>query len=142
VGTIGTWIVGLALGFSLIHLPFLAAFSYAPLLRSSGKGLLEAVYISAVALTTLGSGDIIAGTDARRLVEAVEAAAGAATITAAISYVLSVYPWLPTLEPPTLWIGDLEPSDRFALARGGRGVVSGCTGRCRLWVDVAAARWR
>ena len=61
-----------------MYLPFLDAFSYASLLRSGGKGLLDAVSISAVALTTLGYGDIVAGTDALRLATVVEAAAGAA----------------------------------------------------------------
>src|SRR5215218_7912113 len=31
---------------------------------------------------------------------------------------------------------------RTASIRGGRGVISGCTGGCRLWVDVADARRR
>ncbi|MDP8967590.1 MAG: potassium channel family protein, partial [Actinomycetota bacterium] len=54
----------------------------------------EALYLSSVALTTVGFGDVVAGNDALRLVTTFESASGFGAITAAISYVLSLYPML------------------------------------------------
>jgi voltage-gated potassium channel Kch len=88
------WIGGLWLGYALIYLPSVDTLAYAPSVAFGHRGLLEALYLSAVALTTVGFGDVVASTDALRLVTTLEAASGFGVITAAISYVLSLYPML------------------------------------------------
>lgn len=90
-GTFVVWIVGLWLGFALLYLPFMDDLSYAPTVPFGQRGLFEALYVSAVALTTVGFGDVVGGTDALRLVTVLESATGLAATTAAITYLLSSY---------------------------------------------------
>ena len=100
------WVGGLWLGFALIYLPFVASLGYdAPGLGA--KGALEALYLSAVALTTVGFGDVVAHTDALRLVTVLESASGLAAFTAAITYVISVYPLVSSIRGTALRLSDL-----------------------------------
>ena len=101
------WVGGLWLGFALIYLPFVGSLAYdAP--GIGAKGPLEALYLSAVALTTVGFGDVVAHTDALRLVTVLESASGLAAFTAAITYVISVYPLVSSIRGTALRLSDLE----------------------------------
>lgn len=88
------WIGGLWVGFALVYLPSVEALAYAPAVPFGDHDIVDALYLSAVALTTLGFGDVVAHADGLRLVTTLESASGLGVITAAISYVLSLYPML------------------------------------------------
>ena len=61
-----------------------------------------------MALTTVGFGDVVAHTDALRLVTVLESASGLAAFTAAITYVISVYPLVSSIRGTALRLSDLE----------------------------------
>lgn len=88
------WIAGLWLGFALIYLPYVDTLAYASSVPFGDRGVAEALYLSLVALTTLGFGDVVAHSDALRLVTTFESASGFGVFTASISYVLALYPML------------------------------------------------
>ncbi len=101
------WVGILWLGFALIYLPFVERLVYnAP--GYGDKGIPEALYLSAIALTTVGFGDVVAHTDALRLVTVLESASGLAAFTAAITYVISVYPLVSSIRGTALRLSDLE----------------------------------
>ncbi|WP_435271525.1 potassium channel family protein [Streptomyces sp. 1222.5] len=87
-----TWVVGLWVGFAVIYASHLDQIVSSPQLRTNGQGLLDAFYLSGVALTTVGFGDVVAGTAALRLVTVAEGATGLAVFGAGIAYLLAVYP--------------------------------------------------
>lgn len=118
------WAVGLWLGYAFVYLPSIEDFSYDQPESFGQRGLTEALYVSGVALTTVGFGDIVATTDLLRLVTVLESWSGLVAITAAITYVISVYPLISSVRGSALRLSDLEaPTPRGAarlLASGGR----------------------
>ena len=86
------WVTALWIGFGLIYLASVDRLSYAPSVDFGERDPAEALYLSATALTTVGFGDVVASSDALRFVTVLEAASGLAVITAAITYLISVYP--------------------------------------------------
>lgn len=105
VSLLAAWIVGLWLGFGLVLIPSIAHFSSS--IRLGHGGLLAALYASATDLTTLGIGDLLPATPGARAAVAAEAVAGVATVSAAISYVLSVYPLATQTRAYALLLSDL-----------------------------------
>lgn len=101
------WLGGLLAGYALIYLPFLDRFDGA----SQPQGFVDALYVSGVALTTVGFGDVVTTSGALRLVMVAEAATGLATFTAAIAYLLSVYPLFIGLRCTALMISDRDLLD-------------------------------
>jgi hypothetical protein len=70
-------------------------FSYSASLRPAGRGdLLDAFYLSLVTLATLGFGDIVPTSHGMRIVAPLEALIGFTLLTAAVSWVLQIYPAL------------------------------------------------
>jgi hypothetical protein len=94
--TIGLWTVGLTVGGALIYWPRLTE----DFLVASGLNLAEnesfadAVYVSMVTLGTLGYGDLTPQTTFLRFAMPLQALIGFALFTAAISWIMSVYPAL------------------------------------------------
>jgi len=86
------WVVLFWVGYALVYLPNLTDLAFRSSVDYDDRDLLEALYFSGMALSTVGFGDIVAGTDGYRIISVLEAATGFAVITAAISYLLSVYP--------------------------------------------------
>jgi hypothetical protein len=91
-GQFAAWVVTLWVGFALIYLPSVERLAYTPTIDFGDRTLVEALYLSATALTTVGFGDLVAGSDALRMVTVLESASGLAVITGAITYLMSVYP--------------------------------------------------
>ncbi len=91
-----TWAVMVVVGSALIYWPHVPeAFSYSPGLMPEERGdLPDALYLSIVALATLGLGDIVPTAGWLRLLVPLEALLGFALLTAAVSWVLQVYPAL------------------------------------------------
>jgi hypothetical protein len=105
VSLLVAWIAGLWLGFGLVLLPSIGDFASS--VRVGHGGLLAALYASATNLTTLGIGDLLPASAGARMVVAAEALAGVATMSAAISYVLSVYPLATQTRAYALLLSDL-----------------------------------
>ena len=100
------WVFGMWLGYALVYLPFVESFAYEPSVRFGAKGLLEALYLSGAAITTAGFGDVVATGGVLRLVTVLEAASGFGVLSAAISFVLSVYPLISQLRSTSLHLAD------------------------------------
>ena len=90
------WLLGLILGWAFIYWPHLPeAFLLSPgVVPERNAGFLDAVYVSMVTLGTLGYGEIAPQTTWLRLLAPLQALIGFATFTAAISWILSIYPSL------------------------------------------------
>jgi hypothetical protein len=91
---IGAW-AGLAVvGWAFLYLPHLpGGFVYADGVPQEG-GFAEAVYISMVTLSTVGFGEIVAGSPGLRLLSAFQAVTGFGLLTATVSWILQMYPAL------------------------------------------------
>lgn len=90
------WLVLSVLGWALVYLPHMpGSFSFSPglspLLRSD---VVDAVYLSTVTLGTLGFGDIVPVSTWLRFLVPLQALSGFAVLTAAVTWVLQLYPAL------------------------------------------------
>jgi ion channel len=96
VTILAVWALLLAFGWALVLWPhFPAGFVFAQELGPAPRhDLVEAFYMSLVTLGTIGYGDISPASNLMRLLSPVEALLGFALLTAAISWLLSVYPAL------------------------------------------------
>lgn len=92
VANVVAWVALLWVGWALIYLPHMDDFAYTPSVEYSGRDFWEALYFSGMSLSTVGFGDIVAESDALRILSVLEAATGFGLITAAMTYVLSVIP--------------------------------------------------
>jgi len=113
------WLVVVWLGFALIYLPSIETFVYAPTVRFGERDVLDALYVSGVSLTTVGFGDVVAATDALRLATVLEAAGGLAVITAAITYLLSVYPLVSESRTAARTVGANDADEALRLVLDG-----------------------
>lgn len=87
------WLTLLICGWALVLLPhFPEHFAFAPGAR--GRDSVDALYLSLVTLSTIGYGDVTPAADTLRLLLPLEALLGFGLLTAAVSWVLSVYPAL------------------------------------------------
>jgi hypothetical protein len=116
LATIVLWVSLTWLGFAMIYLPGmpeLFAHQVVP-----GEPILDALYFSAVSLSTVGYGDIAARHPALQLVSALEALAGFALLTTALTYILGVYGVLQQQGAVASMIEDLAggSTDPFDLA--------------------------
>jgi hypothetical protein len=91
-----TWVLLILLGWALVYWPHLpGGFVFGSGLDPTSRaGPLDAVYLSTVTLATLGFGDIVPVADWLRIVVPIQALIGFTLITAAVSWVLQVYPAL------------------------------------------------
>lgn len=131
---VAAWLALLWIGFALIHLPYIEQYSYTPGVPFGDRGIAEALYVSGVSLTTVGFGDVVAPTDLLRGVSILEAASGLGAFTAAITYILAVYPLVTALRSHALHVYDLGVLD----AEGATRVVLGAreTELARLTRDL------
>jgi Ion channel len=89
-----TWLALVVLGGALIYAPHVPeAFVYGPGIEPAG-GFLDAFYLSAVTVGTLGFGDLVPVEPWLRLVVPAQSLIGFALLTAAVSWVVQVYPAL------------------------------------------------
>ena len=96
VVTVALWTAMVVLGWALVYLPHLPdGFNYGSSLDPArSSGLATAVYISFVYVATLGLGDIIPEASWLRLLVPLQALVGFVLLTAAISWILQLYPAL------------------------------------------------
>lgn len=93
---IAAWELLVVLGWALVYLPhlpsgFVLTGSVDPATRG---GLLDAIYLSLVTAATLGFGDIVPAAGWLRLAVPMQALVGFGLLTAAVSWVLQLYPAL------------------------------------------------
>jgi voltage-gated potassium channel Kch len=92
-GLIVFWLLLLSVGFACLYTPWIGD----PTVFSADSalgGFFDALYYSSVTLATLGYGDLLPLTPAFRTLAVFEALTGAVTISAAVAYILAVYPAL------------------------------------------------
>ena len=96
VVTVALWTAMVVLGWALIYLPHLPdGFNYGSSLDPArSSGVVTAVYISFVYVATLGLGDIVPEASWLRLLVPLQALVGFILLTAAISWILQLYPAL------------------------------------------------
>jgi ion channel len=90
------WIVLVVLGWTLIYWPHLAEGFYISegLRESTRGGFPDALYLSMVTVATLGFGDIVPTEEWLRIAVPVQALLGFVLLTAAVTWVLQIYPAL------------------------------------------------
>lgn len=96
LATIAWWAALIVAGFAMIYLPRMpGGFHFGSSLDpAASSDLIASLYLSVVALTTLGLGDIQPATPLLRLAVPVEALLGFLLLTAGISWILQLYPAL------------------------------------------------
>ena len=96
LAVIASWATLTVLGWALVYLPHVPdSFSYSSGLDPAARSpLVDAVYVSLVVVSTLGLGDVVPTTGWLRVVTPIEALTGFALLTAAVTWVLQVYPAL------------------------------------------------
>lgn len=96
LGTVVLWTGLVVIGWTLVYLPHVPEgfyFGSAPSPEQSSDAL-TALYLSLVTVTTLGFGDVTPADPVLRLLTPFEALLGFVLLTAAISWILQVYPAL------------------------------------------------
>jgi hypothetical protein len=96
LGTVMLWTGLVVVGWTLVYLPHMQqGFYFGSALRpEESSDVLAALYLSLVTVATLGFGDITPADPALRLLTPFEALLGFVLLTAAISWILQVYPAL------------------------------------------------
>ena len=94
--TVGVWALLIVLGWALIYLPHMPeAFYFGSSLQPvDSSDVVASLYLSLVAVATLGFGDIVPSNPALRLAIPLQALIGFVLFTAAISWILQIYPAL------------------------------------------------
>ncbi|TFV79337.1 two pore domain potassium channel family protein [Blastococcus sp. CT_GayMR19] len=120
------WVLLILLGWSLVYWPHLpSGFVFGSGLDSSARASwTDAVYLSAVTLATLGFGDIVPADGWLRIAVPVEALLGFPLITAAVSWVLQVYPALTRRRALAVRLSLLRRVDTVGLVAGQRSVLA------------------
>lgn len=128
------WVLLVVLGGALVYWPHLPdAFSFdVGLVPATRDDLLDAVYLSAVTLTTLGFGDVVPVAGWLRIAVPVQALVGFALLTAAVSWVLQVYPALARRRAVAVRLALLRRVGTAGLVTGGPSPLA-----ARLLHDVA-----
>lgn len=95
LAVVATWAVLVAAGWAMVYLAGMpGGFSYSGIGPAGRGGPVDAVYLSLVTLGTLGYGDVVPTSTAMRLAAPVQALVGFGLLTAAVSWVIEVYPAL------------------------------------------------
>ncbi|HSK82011.1 MAG TPA: potassium channel family protein [Rubrobacter sp.] len=96
ISIIFVWVVVMVVGWAFVIWPYLpqAFLLSTGLAPPDNGGIVSALYVSTVTLTTLGYGDITPTNNWFRILLPLEALAGFIVLTAAVTWVLSLYPVL------------------------------------------------
>jgi len=94
--TVLTWTALLVAGWTLVYLPHMPEGFYfgSALDPEASSDLVASLYLSMVAVTTLGFGDILPADPVLRVLAPMQAVIGFVLLTAGISWILQVYPAL------------------------------------------------
>lgn len=130
-----TWASLVVAGSALVLLPHLDdGVSYSPGLDPGSRSdVVDALYLSLTSLSTVGYGDLVVTHGALRLLSPVEAVLGFGLLTAAVTWVLQVYPALGRRRA-------LARQLHLLVDRGGDRAVSGGGGFAAVLLDRLAAQ--
>lgn len=114
VAVIVTWAVGAVAGWTLIYLAQMPeGFSYSSEIDPAARNdLLDSVYFSLVTVATLGFGDIVPASPWLRVGAPLQALFGFMLLTAAVSWVLQIYPALHRRRVLALQLSSLREARR------------------------------
>jgi hypothetical protein len=126
VTVVFVWLAMILLGWALVYWPHLqTGFLYSEGLDpASHDGLSDALYLSAVTLGTLGVGDIAPTATWLRIAVPVESLVGFGLITAAVSWVLEVYPAITRRRSLAVRLAHLNAAGTRDLLRAGTSSVA------------------
>ena len=95
VTVIAAWGSGVIVGGALVYWPHIDRFSYAPGLEPAARAdFLDALYVSLTTTSTLGFGDVVPTEGWLRVATPFQALLGFSLLTAAVTWVLQIYPAL------------------------------------------------
>ena len=126
VAVVFAWLAMILLGWALVYWPHLpTGFLYSSGLDPEAHdGLPDALYVSAVTLGTLGVGDIAPIETWLRIAVPVESLIGFALISAAVSWVLEVYPAITRRRSLAVRLAHLNQAGTRELLRGGTSSIA------------------
>lgn len=111
VAVVGIWGSGVVFGGALIYLPHIDQFSYSTGLSPAARAnFLDALYLSLTTTSTLGFGDVVPTEGWLRVGTPLQALVGFSLLTAAVTWVLQVYPALNRRRTLALRLTTLEES--------------------------------
>ncbi|MFC5730589.1 MULTISPECIES: potassium channel family protein [Nocardioides] len=118
---VGLWTALTISGWALIYLPSMSeGFNFEESLRpDQSSEAVKAVYFSMVTASTLGFGDITPASSELRLLAPVQAFIGFVLLTAAISWILQIYPALGRRRTAAVHLHALAADDTADLVRNG-----------------------
>lgn len=121
VAVIAMWVLLQVIGWALVYLPQVpAGFAYSPGVDPSRyPPFFESLYLSLVALTTLGFGDVVPTHPALRILAPLEALTGFVLFTACVSWIMQLYPALNRRRTAALTLGNLLRAGFLARLRRG-----------------------
>ncbi|MFJ8145794.1 potassium channel family protein [Streptomyces sp. NPDC096048] len=136
------WTLTMILGWALIYWPHLpGGFSYSSDLDPTQRAdFLDALYLSAVTVATLGFGDIVPTGGWLRIAVPLEALIGFALLTAVVSWISQVYPAVTRRRTLALRLSALRragrPADRFGSTMTSSLLTSLATDVIQVRVDL------
>jgi hypothetical protein len=117
--TTATWAAGIVVGFALVYLPRMPEeFSISTPLAADDSPVLTSLYLSLVAVGTLGLGDVTPVSPWLRLVVPFQALLGFMLFTAVISWVLQLYPALTRRRALARRLASMAAADTAAMLPG------------------------
>jgi len=114
------WVALIVLGWTLVYWPHLqdGFFITGALQETSRGGFLDALYLSMVTVATLGFGDIVPTDEWLRIAVPLQALLGFALLTAAVTWVLQIYPALTRRRALAIRLSLLRRADAVRVLAG------------------------
>ncbi|MEU8523353.1 ion channel [Streptomyces sp. NBC_01216] len=130
VSVVSLWTLTVVAGWALIYWPHMpGAFVYGNgLSPADHDGLLDALYVSLVTISTLGLGDIAPTEGWLRILAPMEGLVGFALLTATVSWILGIYPALARRRALALRLSHLaraRPTREQLDSEAGAGILGG-----------------
>lgn len=119
LATVLLWTVLVVLGFALVYWPHMPDDFYYASPPPPTSDFWSALYLSLVAVATLGFGDIVPEGNLLRLLLPVQALIGFVLLTAAISWILQVYPALARRRSFARRLSMMAKTDTLTVVRSG-----------------------
>ncbi|MBB2993421.1 putative membrane protein [Mycolicibacterium iranicum] len=116
---ISTWLLASVVGWALIYVAQMpGGYTYGSELDPAGRNeFMDSLYLSLVTVATLGFGDVVPSSPWLRVVVPLEALFGFMLVTAAVSWVLQIYPALHRRRVLALQLSTLDQARRSCDAR-------------------------
>lgn len=124
--TVIVWTVLVVIAWTLFYLPFMPEGFYfsSSLKPAQSSDLVASVYLSLVAVATLGLGDIMPADPVLRMLVPLQALIGFVLLTAAISWVLQVYPALSRRRALARHLTILQATEAASVVREGEASIA------------------